>query len=357
MPLKLSELIQKAEIQNKNSFSTKAAKSWQTESVIWVQSEDKPSTNWVQSEYKPSTNWVQSEDKPSTKKSLNKNIIFSQLQDIILNFIHTECVHNKSKETSALSLKYIANSLGKSYHSIKTTIKRLVAKKVILRVSYKNGRGGSTIYKISDEFYKDYLKNTLSYNNSNNKNYYYKNSEKIEERVEVTTSLRNQLSNDWEEINISPLEHIGLKKTHLEKLSQIENLTPEIVQDSINQFAWGLKNNPKHYEKYDNKIYVLIGALKKGQSWIESSYESEEEKAVKEMIRASKQKQKEKEKLIDELVDLEFSEWKSSLTREKINEISPSNMKLSDEMTDSLLKTHFKIEVIIPRLNPNKNKN
>ena len=72
------------------------------------------------------------------------------------------------------------------------------------------------------------------------------------------------------------------------------------------------------------------------------------------MILVQKQKQKEQDKLINELVDLEFPNWKSNLTQSEINEISPKSMNLSVDVTDRLLKTHFKTEIIIPRLNSSK---
>jgi hypothetical protein len=267
-------------------------------------------------------------------------------------------MHFNKTKTTKIQTRIIAESLGLHINNIKKVISRLKIKKALKTIDKKEGRGGWAKYKIEKKIVKILNEksrkgHSLIYNNSN-KDYYYKKPEEFLKQETVTKTLTNQLSNEWEEIDILPLEHIGFKKTHLDKLSQVENLTPEIVQDSINQFAWGLKYNSSNYEKYNNKLYVLIGTLKKGQPWIESSYESEEEKAIKEMILVQKQKQKEQDKLINELVDLEFPNWKSNLTQSEINEISPKSMNLSVDVTDRLLKTHFKTEIIIPRLNSSK---
>ena len=55
----------------------------------------------------------------------------------------------------------------------------------------------------------------------------------------------NQNFPDWKKINFEPLIEIGFSQTQLKQLATQNLNTPEIVQESINHFAFGLKNNEK----------------------------------------------------------------------------------------------------------------
>jgi len=46
--------------------------------------------------------------------------------------------------------------------------------------------------------------------------------------------------------------------------------TPQIVQESINQFSFGFNHNSQ-IKKYANPLLVFMGVLRKGEAWIEKT--------------------------------------------------------------------------------------
>ena len=113
---------------------------------------------------------------------------------------------------------------------------------------------------------------------------------------------------EWQKIDTTLLKDKGLSERQLADLYKSNITTAEIVQQSINHYAWGLKNNPDHYARYNNHIFVLVGKLKKGGAWTESEHESPQEIALKELIKAKKRQKEKQEDLINQLSELEFTE-------------------------------------------------
>ena len=232
---------------------------------------------------------------------------------------------------------------------MKNVIRKLKEKHILSSKEYKNGRGSWNIYEISEEVFSQISENEYLIQESMRETMYesmfdppYSNSN-IYNKYNTTIQLQTQ----FEKIDISPLQQIGFRKKHLLDLQ--EYVSAEVLQESINHFAWGIKNNPENYEKYKNPLFTFIGVLKKGNPWIESSYKSEEDLIAEKMLMLKRQRIKQREKTIQDFLELDFPDWKESLSKEQVAEIIPSNFRDS-LFRETTLKEHFKKYVLIPKL-------
>ena len=280
----------------------------------------------------------------------------------VLEFFMKNLQTKKPPITKKLNIRFVSDTLGYPLNSIQQVIKRLKKKQYITTHKYISGYYGYTSFEISKNMHK-ILKNSSLYNNSNSINTIITRKEKISKnkilssfdgKIENNANSDNIKSNsfpeEWEKIDISPLKEEGFSKKHLIELYKVGEISPEIVQHSINHFAWGVKNNPDYYEKYQNKIFVLMGKLRKGGVWTESNYESPQEIALKELLEEKKRQQAKQEKLISDLMELEFPEWEKGLTLQQKKEINPYHSTFDRIASSVALKHYFKKEILMPRL-------
>lgn len=123
----------------------------------------------------------------------------------------------------------------------------------------------------------------------------------------TTTSLSsssrdiyNEISTTTQQTNFQKLsETINLEKlneafkkilnkqffgtTQLKSILEVEKLTPEVIQQSILHFAYGLKyyQDKKPYAEMENPAAVLFNHLKSGDVWNEPKYLTDDELSFK----------------------------------------------------------------------------
>lgn len=298
-----------------------------------------------------------SDNSIDSKYLINTIVNLSGIQKDIFNFIINLCAGRGQLNTGNVLIIDIANQANCTTGSAKTSLHRLVEKKVIQRLPGRACRGGYMIFGISKEiqdatiqaqqilFNPVYTPTTgnRTGNKIGNINPYSSSSIKIN----TTTSLPEA----WQKINFIVLEEIGFSQTQLKQLHDSQMIEPDVVQDSINRFAYSLEHNAK-VKAYSEPLSVLMGVLRKGQRWNESNYIDPKEKALREMLEEARKKKEEKENLIKELISLEFPEWKKSLSEEEIRNIVPEDTRKTkiSAAIDSSLRTYFTDEVLFPRL-------
>ena len=291
-------------------------------------------------------------------QTVHKSADFSSLPDTqkkLLKALFLNCQINGSRTTKKLTLSYISEMANIKKTSLKNTIWRLKNKGFLITKEYKDGRGGWVVYEIPKEVFFEII--TLE---NGSQTVHKRFTQPITERYTNNSSILNTtikekgvsnfLPEEWQRIDISPLKEEGFSKKHLIELYKVGEISPEIVQHSINHFAWGVKNNPDYYEKYQNKIFVLMGKLRKGGVWTESNYESPQEIALKELLEEKKRQQAKQEKLISDLMELEFPEWEKGLTLQQKKEINPYHSTFDRIASSVALKHYFKKEILMPRL-------
>lgn len=241
----------------------------------------------------------------------------------------------------------LANNIGCSYGSVKTSLKRLIDKSLIARGKGRRSRAGFVVLIVPKDVYIYCVatyKNPILNSNLDNK--------LLDNNTASTTShvdgeAFNKLPAEWQKINVAPLEEVGLTKRHLADIFSTNSIDPQSVQESIYHFAWGLEHNKEKYKHYTNSLNVFIGRLRKGGAWTESKYESTQEIALKK-LKEQKLKQKQNvEKTLDEMVVIDFPLWKNTLSKEMTAKLS---LGTAGSTAESLLKHHYKTKVLLPKL-------
>lgn len=375
MSLRLSDLIKKTETKGISVGKLSVVKPWHSESIQLSHEAEHETRSELQSEpirtnttVTPSfreavTKTLQVEESLQKAAPVNASdtiealvLLIKQLRGIqfkIFSYVVNSCTKNNSLESEKLYTPEIAEIIGCSHNSVKTSIQRLIDKGLLIRKKGKTSSGGFTLLSVAREVYMT-ARNIKSFNVSVEApwilqewpgNYHTHHASETSH-----TSVDIKLPKEWQDIDIEPLAKIGFSLQHILMLYQAEKVSPEIVQESINAYAWGIENNAEAYKKYKNHLTVLLGVLKKGGSWIESAYESPQDIAFKNMIALRRQQKDKQDKMIDELVEVEFPQWRALLDKTQINTIIPPGIGISSYSIEPLLKSHFKREVLIPKL-------
>ncbi len=152
-----------------------------------TQTEHKTDTNWIQTGHKLDTNWIQIEQRHSNFKPLktqtehklntqlnttfdtnriqtehkpHTNCLISTLiglQRKVLFFIYNSCKKSRSNTSEPLSVEYVSSFINIKEGSVKTTLSRLIEKKILVRSTFKNGRGGWSSYEIPEAIFKELI--------------------------------------------------------------------------------------------------------------------------------------------------------------------------------------------------------
>ena len=255
----------------------------------------------------------------------------------------------------------MANAIAEKADSCKKSLKRMKVKKIVKTIDSQGGYSGFSQLKIDKNFYNLFLKkegisdfepdfrydsSETPINSNSNKKLLLLNQEVRNKREENLV----QKEKDWE-INIEPLKEYGLNMGHIKDIMDFKLLDIAVVQESIYHFAYALETKK---EQYDDPIRVFVGRLCKGKGWFETSYVSEQDRALKQLVLIKKQEKKERDKIINELVEIEYEDWKEEMTeaeKQKIENNFPKEAKTGHSVVKNFYwKEYFAKEIIVPRL-------
>lgn len=278
----------------------------------------------------------------------------SGLQRKILFHIVGDCILNGSLSTSPISTESLKQLTNTDKDTIKTATQRLINKNLISRGYGKKGKGGFAIFCITEEIRNAVIDaqrrgndhSELVTNWISNKEPLSTYSSNINNYI-TTTSLPEE----WKKINFESLEHIGFSETQLRQLFDSNMTSPDIVQDSINRFAYSLQYSDKA-KAYSDPLNVLMGVLRKGQRWNEANYVEPKELALRQMVEEARKRKEQQDVLVKELIELEFPEWRRNLTDEQVNQIVPADVRKTglSAAIQASLRTYFTEHVVFPRI-------
>jgi hypothetical protein len=277
------------------------------------------------------------------------------IQKKIFFYIVDLCTSRGQLDTGVVltnDLTIIANC---SFGSAKTSLSRLVDKNLILRKRGKASRGGHIVLAITKEIQAAAVQSQrfnispsirgLTDNINDNK---LDNNISYSSNSYLNNNITTKLPPNWEEIDFSILSDIGFSKTQLLQLYNKQLNTPEIIQESINHFAFALKNNKK-VSAYPEPLNVLMGVLRKGMNWFEQNYVSPREKALENFLLQKKQEAERIQFLEKLLLEQEFKIWITQLSDSEKNTILGSAPKsnllsknLADKTNEGFLLQYFK---------------
>ena len=311
-------------------------------------SHTEPETKWKQSDNKvvtePETKWKQSDNGVNLSTTLPSLI---GIQKLVMIFLFRESKKSRDKNTECLTLEYISSSLKKPKHTIKTTIQRLEKKRMLVRVRFKNGRGGWSQYCIPDPIFKELLNEE---NLENLETKWKQSDNKVDTKPETKTTIlysssssninttttedefisfqkNNSIPLDWQNIDITPLKEQGLCLEHLIQVHRVYNKKPEIsltidiIQNSINSMAYDIKHNDITKSLKSSPVAVLTSLLKKGMPYSSKTPEkvvSPRDEALNVYLAIKEQQRKQRLAQEEKLEELEFSEWFDNLNDEKL---------------------------------------
>ena len=247
-------------------------------------------------------------------------------------------IKNNEYITRRVRLKESMQHIDISRDSARTALRFLLKENIIERIDFKPGQAGWSCYKIDRSIGKE-LENGISkgfiapfeINGFSSLQNGSKGSNSSSNLLNTTTNNIDPF--DWGNIDISPLEQIGFTDKHL--LQVKTKVNPELVQESINHFAYALHHNPG-VKKYEKPLAAFIAVLKRGEPWIEPDYRSAQEIALEKLVSQKKAERGRLQQLEEESYKLAFEEWKESLSREELEEIAAPNGVKSDLMPQTV---------------------
>ncbi len=299
-------------------------------------------TDWVgiARENKCSDGVINREEKTTILELKNNetalDIIFRLIghQKEIFIFIVERCMSRGLLSTGAIKGETLVNLTNTTLKMVKTSIQRIILKGLIVREKGKTGRGGFYTFRITEAVrnaaieYKRIaaIGNKLETNEKLIRN---QNNPKIASVIENGVQ-NNTLSEEWVKINIEPLSEIGFTYNHLMDIAEPELADPQVVQESIFHFAYGLEYETTKYKKYNDVLNVLIGRLRKGKGWIEKNYRTPKEIAQDKLNQQRKIERERLKNLKEEAYDLALQEWQDTLSPEQIEKIAPAKKSRMD---------------------------
>ena len=139
------------------------------------------------------------------------------------------------------------------------------------------------------------------------------------------------LPDEWKELDVSALSMINFTQQHLLQIYKIGKLTPIMVQESIDAFAFDLRTNKKEGQFKSGPLNFFIGILRKGPYLPSENYESPEEKVLREYVQQKKIRNLEQQKIEQEAREICFNEWEKELTDENVLQICDGNKYAYDK--------------------------
>jgi hypothetical protein len=265
------------------------------------------------------------------------------LQKNIFLYIINVCSARGGLDTGPILSLDLANAANCTAGSAKTSLNRLVEKQVVMRHQGKACRGGHMVLGISKEIQaaaiqaQQALFNPLKSSYSDNVTGNITSNDAYSSSSIYNKTTTTALPDEWKKIDISSLSDIGFTETQLRQLYQSNMTVPDIIQESICHFAYGLEHNPK-LKTYSDPLNVLMGVLRKGGNWIEKNYISPKEQALVHLLEQKKREAERLQELEKKIVEQEFKIWLAKLDqREKENILKgapPKDRMLSKEVSN-----------------------
>ena len=175
-------------------------------------------------------------------------------QKKIFLFITDRCISRAMLSTGVIKGELLTQITSTTMKMVKTSIQRLVSKQLIVREKGKTGRGGFYSFKLSEIVRNAALEYKKMVGIDNQLGI---NRESFGSHLEIEKNGGNKkvdktlLPEEWKKINIYPLEDIGFNHNHLSDIFETRLADPQMVQESILHFAYGLEHESAKYKQYD----------------------------------------------------------------------------------------------------------
>lgn len=245
----------------------------------------------------------------------------------IFMFVFELVKEGVDKKTRQMTITDIVKSLQISKDSARTATRFLLKNGFIKRSDFKIGKHGWSQYSMPEFLFNEVNlavgkgsiapfkikpdKGSISSSSSLN------NITTTDEK-----NARNNFSQDWEDIDIDPLNKIGFTKSHLAQIMKDGKLSPEMVQDSIHMFAFDLYEN-KREQNIKSPLNLIMSVLRKGDLYNPpQNYESKGDRILREYHARKKEEERVRKLKEQEIADIEFGEWQETIPEQEKNKIA-----------------------------------
>ncbi len=280
------------------------------------------------------------------------------IQKNLFVYILNVCSSRGSLDTGNILLSDLVYAASCSPGSAKTSLVRLIEKHLIVRHEGKACKGGHMVLGVTKEIQSSAIQAQQALFNPYKTSYpdnktgnILGNSSSYSSSIYNNKNTTTSLPEDWKKINYEPLQHIGFTESQIRQLHDTGMTDPEIVQDSINRFAYSLEYSDK-VKVYSDPLNVLMGVLRKGQKWNEPNYISPKDLALKQLLEEKRQQKEKYDLMVKEIFDIEFPIWKVKLTENEIKQIIPEEIRKANlpQAILAALRAYFNEKVLLPRL-------
>ena len=298
------------------------------------------------------TKLQQTPNKPTTNSPF---MALVGLQKKIVIFIYHLCRSQGTRMTDALSIFSISSACETSPRAAQETIRRLEQKSLVLRSSYKNGRGGWTKYELPEDVYKElfefetYNKVTTNLQQTPSKLTTEPTTRPLSSSSLINTTTTGNKEAAASEISTfkipEELRKLGFSENHLAQLKRDSKLPLESILASIEALAYDLTFDDVR-RKIRSPIGLIMKLLKAGELYLsEKGFESESDRLFRECVQRAEKQKEEKTKLMEKFFDLKFEEWIEPMATEDLLRISQPVGELKGPFHIQQLKEHFRKEI------------
>lgn len=245
--------------------------------------------------------------------------------------------------TIDIYLSAIEKGIESSKDTIKKSFQRLQKKGLLIRLKGGEGRNGFARFKLPTSVATECFSMFKTGDRIGDRTGYKIGDSLNSSSSNINKTTTTELPDDWKEIDITTLEHIGFTLEHLRQL--LKHNQPQTVQTSINHFAYALEHNEK-IKGHASPLNVIMGVLRKGQAWIERNYESHQDKALRQILEQKRAEQARRAAMEKELQDLAFEEWYANLSDAQKSSIVPrGTVRLPEQALKASCREYFINEV------------
>jgi len=288
-------------------------------------------------ETKIETKQRQNEDKSETDFNVSE---LTKNQRKLMFYIFDECLQNGGKVTSPITATYISEMTNLSVSTAKKLIQRLESLEYLIRLKFKRGVSGWTIYELENSIYSKLLIAKEKFKDEDKtETKRRQNGDKIETESETESETSSPCSSsynynneittttelppDWQSIDFCKLnEKIYFGMNDLKNIYKAGKLTSAEFQKSIHGFAHRLENDEKFRNEIKNKkSYFMSTSLDGGSFHDPEKVEILKKQKEAEEMMARYQEQDRLRAIQDKHREDNFRVWCDGLNPQKKDEI------------------------------------
>ena len=348
----MSKVVSKVVANGKQSGSTKKQKNQETSSKVVAQ----PVAELV-------AKYEQSSSKVVAKSSFQE---LTGIQKKLTTIIYNSCRKKGEKISSPITIEYLSDVAKTSSGTVKNAILRLQKKNILTKEKFKNGRGGWTQYKLSDETYQDLLqcesdsKLVAKYEQTSSKVVAQPVAELVAtvpsssssiliNNKSTTTTHKNHYVTKWlESLDLSSLSNVGITVSTINRCLELyPDLEPEKIDDLICRFEEYLKGSEGKAVKNPRGFFISLAKQQSEGITPLDDIETPADRCLREYVRRKEEMEVQRGELEKKALDFGFTSWLEGLEAEERDRLVPPNNIMSSGSSSQtiMLKNHFENQI------------